>query len=422
MVNDTCSKWRASACALAILGTCGCGPHHHDGGSGGAGAAGIGGAAAGTETSGGGGSAAGSTNTAGTSGDAGGAGPAGTGGVAGTGAAGAGGSTTGDSPGYDSVIGCEGVTWPEAATFRLIGSLTDRFFPSSLSGDGRVIGGQRDGAAVRWTEARGFIPIEGLDSAPVKLSCDGDVAVLWGFAGGVYRESAGGGIEYLFGNASTSSYPLNLSPDGSVIIGNPDDIDGTAGPFPTRWTRDRGRELLEPLRNSLVYHTSSDGNTFLGVDILHIYRWQEGVGKTVLVNNAPLAMDGPPAMPTSTSGNALAFTTRTMRDLMVVVRDGNVDVPYCDVVPCTPSGLSGTGKAVLTWTDSPAGSLIWTREHGFRSLGALIEQFGGSTLGRIVNAQAMSDDGQAFTGTAADPNNPLDYLAFYATLPAAAYE
>ncbi len=55
-------------------------------------------------------------------------------------------------------------------------------------------------------------------------------------------------------------------------------------------------------------------------------------------------------------------------------------------------------------------------------LATLLEQFGAETQGRRLSLDTFSDDGQAFIGLAADPNNPLDYQGFYATLPREAYE
>jgi hypothetical protein len=398
------SSWCVPPCALALLSVVGCGPHHDDGGTGGAGASGTA-------------ATAGSAGQAGSGGvGSGGSANAGAGGVAGTGGAPPNGQ--GD---YDEVIGCGAVSWPVAATFTVLGSMNDRFFPSSLSGDGRVIGGQHDSTPVRWSASSGFIPIADVDGAPIELSCNGDVAAVRAFSDGIYRESAAEGLEYLFGSADTSASPLSLSPDGSTIVGNLDTQENP-GPFPVRWTRATGSEPIEPLRNSLVYHTSPDGQSFVGADVLHVYRFQPGLGKMVLFNHAPLAFDGPATMPVSADGSAFAFSTHTTLDSMLVVRGDLTENVNCPVVPCAPIVLSGTGKALLIWVGGAGGSFIWTREHGFRSLGELLQQFGADTQGRIVSAQQMSDDAQAFTGTAADPNNPLDYQGFYATLPAAAYE
>jgi uncharacterized membrane protein len=301
--------------------------------------------------------------------------------------------------------------------------MSDRFFPNALSGDGQVVGGSHDSVPVRWRADTGFTPIPGIDGAPIELSCQGDVAVARAFSSGIYRESAADGLEYLFGNANDPAYPVSLSPDGSVIVGNLDE--NYAGPFPVRWTRRGGAELIEELANSLVYNTSPDGVSLLGADILHIFRWQAGAGKTALLLHAPLAFDGPPTMPVSADGKVFAFSPRTTLDAMMVARslDEEPQLVECLYAPCAPIDLSGTGKVVLMWGDSPdvRGTRIWTAEHGFRNLGDLIQEFGGDTQGRIVTASYISDDGQAFAGLAADPNNPLDYQGFYATLPAAAY-
>jgi hypothetical protein len=332
----------------------------------------------------------------------------------------AGGGGAGEVPGYDEVIGCPAVTWPETATFTILGSMEDRFFPTSISGDGRVLGGYYDGTTSRWSAAQGFTPTGNV--YPDVLSCTGEFAVGNGLPHGVFRQSEAYGAEYLFGEAEAPVRQVSMTPDGSVVVGNIDDAYVNPGPFPVRWRAGSGADLLSALSNTLVYHVSPDGASLLGLDILHVFRWQEGAPKTVLLQQSPLAFDGPPTMPVSADGHVYAFTQRSTLDSMVVARDALPVLIGCPTT-CAPTDVSGTGKVVVLWTgDADNGTLIWTEQHGFRSLTTLVQQFGGDTQGRILSAYDVSDDGQAFTGTAGLPNNSLDYQGFYATLPRAAYE
>ncbi|RYZ04885.1 MAG: hypothetical protein EOO73_22180 [Myxococcales bacterium] len=414
MTTHVAFRLCAPVCAL-FFGAVGCGPRH-DGGGGEGGDAGSGGVA--------GEGVAGSGGIAGTGavggGGVAGAGAVGSGGVAGSGAAGSGGVAgeggAAEVPGYDEVIGCPPVSWPETATFTILGSMQDRFFPSALSGDGRVAAGQYDGGYARWTEAQGFTPAGQV--FPDVLSCTGQFAVGPGSPYGVFRQSDAYGEEYLFGTEGVPVRQLSVSPDGSAVIGNLDDSYVNPGPFPVRWRAGVGADLLSPLANSLVYHTNSDGTSLLGVDILHVFRWQDSAPKTVLLPQAPLAFDGPPIMPVSADGHVYAFTSRSTLDTFIVARDDVATLVYCPGT-CAPTDVSGTGKVVLLWGDGPH---IWTAEHGFLDLATLLQQFGADTQGRRLSVHNVSNDGQAFLGLAADPNNPLDYQGFYATLPRAAYE
>jgi hypothetical protein len=394
----------APLCAL-IFGAFGCGPRHDGGGEGGtAGVAGSGGVA-GTD-------AAGSGGAAGT-------GAAGSGGAAGTGAAGSGVAGEGGAaeiPGYDEVIGCPAETWPDVATFTILGSMEDRFFPFSLSGDGRVIGGQYDGAAARWTQAEGFVPSDNV--YPHLLSCTGEFAVGSSTNAGVYRQSVSHGVEYLFGAPGDGVNPLSVSPDGAVVVGNLDNIEENPGPFPVRWTAAGGAQQLDALQNALVYHTNADGTSLLGADVLHVFRWGAQAGKTVLLQQTPRAFDGPAIMPVSADGHVYAFTQNTTLDSFVVAREGTATLVYCPSI-CAPVDVSGTGKVVLLWGDGPQ---LWTADKGFLDLAAVLQQFGADTQGRSLSVDSISDDGQVIIGLAADPNNSVDYQAFYATLPRAAYE
>lgn len=67
--------------------------------------------------------------------------------------------------------------------------------------------------------------------------------------------------------------------------------------------------------------------------------------------------------------------------------------------------------------------MIWTLEHQFRDLTALLDQYGAELAGRIPLAIDMSDDGQVFVGNYSDAGGASSPLSnFYAILPPAAYD
>lgn len=67
--------------------------------------------------------------------------------------------------------------------------------------------------------------------------------------------------------------------------------------------------------------------------------------------------------------------------------------------------------------------LIWTLEHQFRDLTALLDQYGTDLAGRIPFAADLSDDGQVFVGSFSNAGGSSSILwQFYAVLPPAAYD
>ncbi|MDF3069020.1 MAG: hypothetical protein K0R38_4621 [Polyangiaceae bacterium] len=413
MFTKDSKRFDAAVCALVLASLMGCGGHHEGGGAGGA---------AGTDA-----------GSAGAGGSA-----AGAGGAAGSAGAGAIGGATGSSgggplPGYDRVVGCAGVAWPEVATFTFMGNgLEQRFYPDRLSGDGRVAAGRLQSASfaitpVRWRAGIGFIPIEGIAATVEQLSCTGDIAIMRSNIGiGIFREAEGSGAEYLFGNEEEGAASVGLSPDASVVIANLDSI-ADPGPYPVRWTRATGVQRLDELRNSVIYHTSGDGRTLLGSDSLHVYRWHEGAGKTLLLVQVPLGFGFVPNMPVSADGGTVVFSSLSrdsVIDSITVAQPPAYNGYRCPSVPCHPQDISGTGAAVLVSAASESGgTLVWTAKHGFRSITALVQQYGGDTQGRVLQAHNMSDDGQVFTGYAVNVSAAFnDSIAFYATLPLAAYD
>lgn len=150
------------------------------------------------------------------------------------------------------------------------------------------------------------------------------------------------------------------------------------------------------------------------------------MGKSLLLVQQPIGFGYPPTMPVSADGITVAFSTTTTRDSITVSQPPVYEMYPCPHAPCVAMDISGTGKAILVSNSSAEspGTLVWTLKHGFRNLTQLVQQYGGDTQGRILGAEAMSDDGQAFIGLAIDPtsDDPLDYIAFYASLPVAAYD
>lgn len=129
------SRSNAFSVGIVSLLLCQCGPYHEGGGSGGSSSTG---GAAGSSASGSGGSAGTATS---------GSGGANVAGSAGSEVGGAAGSPT--TPATEAVIGCEGMTWPDAGSYFEAppeGEFSDRperllarFTARGISGDGRVV-------------------------------------------------------------------------------------------------------------------------------------------------------------------------------------------------------------------------------------------------------------------------------------------
>jgi hypothetical protein len=319
--------------------------------------------------------------------------------------------------GYDQVIGCPAVSRDEASLQWL--TVDVRFKPSSISGDGRVVGGDYNGFPGTWKAPDSFTQLNSESQLVEELSCDGSFILLGHeYDGSVWRIGPAG-TDAILAPAEQNPLPLALSPDGGTVVttlSRPMDL----GPNPVRWTPSAGLEPIAPLLNTLVYRTGNGGQWLVGGDIRQIYRYEPGVGKTELSSWPAYAPAQPPTVVVSADGSAYAFSTATG---FGVVRNGNATYITCADSVCEPIDISGTGKVVLVYSGygSIPISLVYTTEHGLRNLTELLEEHGEDAAGRSLVGAAMSDDGQAFAGSAYDTET-FEQHQFYATLPLAAYE
>lgn len=327
--------------------------------------------------------------------------------------------------GYDSVIGCTPGRYADQATLTLLPAEPE-ILAQKLSGDGRVIAGQvaNFGPTFRWRPQGGVEAVDGLRYGVSNVNCDGSVLVTADTSGGSWRHRIGEEPEQVIpGGDYFQPGPVSLTPDGAVVVGH---LVGGAdlGPHVVRWTAATGLERIAPLENTLVQGVTPDGNTVLGVDVLRIFRFTLGGTKEFVQGWVPSNGYGITGLNVASNGQTYVFSaTPTSSALLVDSIRGIVD---CPSVSCWPVAISSTGKVVIAVgptgpeVGAPWATFVWTARHGFRTLNALLSEFGAPSSSTLL-ADDMSDDGQVFTGYT-DDSSDAPHRQFYATLPPAAYD
>jgi len=242
-----------------------------------------------------------------------------------------------------------------------------------------------DEIAFRWTEEAGIEQIA--DGVAYAVSDDGEVVVGDASGGGVFRWTAGAGLETILARGRA----LDVSADGSVVVGfaNNESYDDQA----FRWSVEGGLQLLDlPLGRdqSYAHAVSADGKVVVGTmsDATsnysmgnEVFRWTAESGVEVLTPNQSVVFDAVLAP--------------------LVSRDGDVIV--------------ATG-----YSDEVRRSFIWREGRGTEFLSDVLgDEFG---LGEqmddwvLVDVRAIAPDGSAFAGRAV-PRDGVGLAVWVATIP-----
>jgi len=251
--------------------------------------------------------------------------------------------------------------------------------------------------AFRWTREEGMVGLGDLPnnrfwSSGIGVSRDGKMIVGFGSSGRAedveaMRWTPDGGMVGLgdFPGYDFVSVALDITPDGSVVVGFGHSRNGNEA---FRWTAGGLMEGIGDLPgldfDSSAFAVSTDGRVIVGYgrseNGTEAFRWTARTG-----------MVGLGDMP---GGNFQSFS----------------------------DGVSGKGGVVVGqgWSERGQEAFIWDQRHGIRALrDVLIDDYGLDVARwRLVDANAMSDDGRTIVGGGWNPNGDAEaWLAFLGSDP-----
>jgi hypothetical protein len=396
-------------------------------------------------------------------------GEGGAGGETGDGAAGtAGEGGSAGAPKIEPVLGCDAEAWPAYASLEL---LPHPEFADSLgletvraiSADGAVLVGD-----YRITEFDVFDDIAGrrpivfrssawelVDEAArgiaTVVNCDGSTIAGRLDDQRAFIKTSGSSLVTITPEGPYwSAEPEDSSADGNRIVGNLRYSDvtlnrGATNPVvwsasgePTFWKEwtDLGPPYIDTTEPRSLFHVRFDGLSFAGgsnicwsgqscpgPDNLFV---STGPGNETMYEGAPWSVAS--ADLTTFSGWLYnPIFTNDLRVVNVFRPPAQNDAIACLDGSCWAVALSSRGNVLLVnFVTSTEGSAhIWTAQHGFRSLAALLGLDGINVpLNMRLTAVDMSDDGRVITGNAFLPNSNggVERNVFRAYLPLRTYE
>lgn len=280
----------------------------------------------------------------------------------------------------------------------LPGATTTRI--AALSADGFIAVGESAGFPVRWTRDGSISPLADFPAAVTDVSARGDVAV--GYQNPpdqrfprAFRWIAGEGVTRLQ-DADMSrgrSFPLGVSPDGSVVVG---DSHGAV-----RWIDGFPMELgVGSL--SWAREASQDGSVIVGTSsqLQGAFRWENG----------QVSFIGP-----------MDALDMTPDGRVVVGTDGVVGFRWTQAaglspIGIIPGGISDGGQLVIGRLGSNLPAL-WTEAGGALELQPFLTGLGLDLTGwQLTSVTAISGDGTTIAGQGIPPE-PSMSGAWIATIP-----
>jgi hypothetical protein len=264
----------------------------------------------------------------------------------------------------------------EAGTSAIGGSESVEIYGTNR--DASVVVGQfsSPSRAFRWTEASGFVSLGVLPggdassmSSAIDVSSDGSV-VVGSSDYEPFRWTSGTGMVKLgmpTGAASNSiASPRAVSIDGSIIAG---ELRYVSTSNLIRWTETGEVEWIEPSRYAEARGMSADGEVIVGnadfAGVREAFRWTR-VGGIVSLGR-----------PAACTGGTYAW------------------------------GTSGDGRVVAVSCVSGDQSYLWDVDHGFRSVQYLLESMGADTSAAgSMTVRSLSFDGSTIVGVASGSPRP----------------
>jgi uncharacterized membrane protein len=169
-----------------------------------------------------------------------------------------------------------------------------------------------------------------------------------------------------FPGGNSESNPIDLTPDGNIVVGGGFTSDGARG---YKWTREGGLVELGELMYS-AYAVSSDGSAIAGIG------FQDGQGAVRWTNEeGPVWLGHLPNL----SGRPASFASDISADGSVIVGGSGGDFRFR--------------------------AFRWTQKSGMRSVESLLQALGVEITGwQLGAANAISADGRFIVGTGINPD------------------
>jgi len=336
------------------------------------------------------------------------------------------------------------LTFAQRASFQGLGDLPGGAFDSlarAISGDGAVVvghGATADGyEAFRWTQGEGMVPMGNLPDADPDLlssalaaSADGSVIVGVGkwwpsWEGEAFRWTAAEGMVGLgdLPGGDFFSVAYDLTPDGSVIVGNGNNDATPSGKEAFRWTEAEGMVGLGDLSpdhwGSRARAISADGSVIVGdsetVDHFEAWRWTESDGM-VSLGDLPGGDVWSRAFDVSGDGSVIVGFGNPAPSVLQAWRwteaEGMVQLPdfpsggvQAIAQAITPDGsiIVGSGS-IYDGGAYYSEAAIWDDMHGIRSVKDVLVDLGVDLTGwRLLTVTGVSNDGQTLGGVGWNP-------------------
>lgn len=273
----------------------------------------------------------------------------------------------------------EAIVWSEQTGIISLGALGGNTITraTDVSYDGQVVVGAgysslgSSRTVFRWTPEGGLSELSGCgcenSKAGAAVSADGRTVISTrGSVGFIWTAETGPMDIVDFPGGSTESNPIDLTSDGSIVVGGGFTQDGARG---YRWTKAGGLVELGELMYS-AYAVSADGSAIAGVgfqDGQGAVRWTQDEGP-VWLGHLP-----------NLSGRPASFASDISADGSVIVGGSGGDFKFS--------------------------AFRWTQESGMRSVDSLLQALGVDLAGwQLGTANAISADGRLIVGTGINPD------------------
>ena len=367
-------------------------------------------------------------------------------------------TVVGQSRSFASGVNIEGFVWSLAGGMQGLGSLSGAPFQSTtwaVSSDGTVVVGQSidpsgHNGAFRWTSAGGIEPLGTLPggNGSIALMVSEDGSVIVGRAGNsaghleAFRWTAASGMVGLgtLVGLIPESFPIDMTPDGSIVIGNTFSLRSGNRWEAFRWTQARGMVALGDLPGGVFESRagaiSADGRVIVGGSSsaasglsLEAYRRRVGGGLEPLgllpsrFTSQALVGSENGAIIVGTSATENSRVTTLWSEAGGLVSLGDLPGGFEESTPVAVSNAGarvvGTGCTGLFDGTCITEPYLWEPMRGMRRLAdALVDEYGIDLTGWSLDSVAhMSPDGRSIVGTGTNPLGQRE--AWLVTLPPA---
>jgi hypothetical protein len=297
----------------------------------------------------------------------------------------------------------------------------------AVSADGRVVVGQSDGQAFRWTAATGMQSIGGPTGFGTARGVSADGSVIVGDSGGqAFRWTQPTGMQFLGSNTRVA---YDVSGDGNVVVGDAG-IGATTGQG-FRWTPGTGVQPLGTAapgvtNGSTIFGVSQDGQALVGQTITApgqltglATRWTEADGYGP--GGGFPTMNGSYANAASADGTFVVGRSGTFGQSNPLfaafiwsedtgsIHLGSPEPEALSYISVDALSVSGDGSIVVgtasrTGNTGADKAIIWSEDEGIRYLQDVLVDLGLDLSGwTLTHAHDISADGTVIVGQGINP-------------------